>query len=166
MLVLDVGARCWCQMLVPDVGARCLLTYAVWQVVVVHARCHDVCGGRVKRVNLSDPNQSMKQRATYSSKTNCFLDIKWPLYTPDGAQSTSRVVFSLQEASSTRPGNSVCPVNMVQSNYRPKYMGLWNELIPNLIIGFEQFPHFSFEILLCVSIVVPHKQPLLDFNAV
>ena len=106
----------------------------------------------------------MKQRATYSSKTNCFLDVKWPLYTPDGAQSTSRVVFSLQEATTTRPGNSVCPVNMVQSNYRPKYMGLWNELIPNLIIGFELFPLFSFEILLSFASVLRLHQPLLDFK--
>ena len=85
----------------------------------------------------------MKQRATYSSKANCFLDVKWPLYTPDGSESTSRVVFSLKEVSSQR-SDTVCPARLVQSNYRPKYMGLWNELIPNLIIGFEQFLYSSF----------------------
>ena len=80
----------------------------------------------------------MKQRATYSSKANCFLDVKWPLYIPDGSESTSRLVFSLKEVSSQR-SDTVCPARLIQSNYRPKYMGLWNELIPNLIIGFEQF---------------------------
>merc|ERR1712242_61968 len=60
-------------------------------------------------------------------------DVKWPLYIPDGSESTSRLVFSLKEVSSQR-SDTVCPARLIQSNYRPKYMGLWNELIPNLLL--------------------------------
>ena len=39
----------------------------------------------------------MKQGETYSSKTNCFLDVKSPLYTPDGVSNALKACTTIEK---------------------------------------------------------------------